>query len=156
MTIELKLDTNALASIIDLDGDFKFKLQQAILQNIANRYIKSNDHGITSQLQLACDNAKEEILTKYTTSRKDGNGWNARTIRELNDSTKKEILKICGEYLSTNLHNLIRDAVAEASKTITAEEIRRRAAATLDQYTNKYIEEQIRAKFAKAISAIKL
>ena len=74
MTIEIKLDTNALASLIESDPEFKTKIQQSVLANIANRYLKTTQTEISAAVEATATLARTEILNEYGTINNSGYG----------------------------------------------------------------------------------
>ena len=61
MTIELKLDTNALSSLIEKDPEFQLKLQACVIENIARRHIKGIPETIKSTIEAAAKSEEEKV-----------------------------------------------------------------------------------------------
>ncbi len=150
MGIQLKLDTNALASLIEADPEFKLQLRQAILQNIADRYIKTTDADIQRELTVAAASTKQQILDMYTvTVQKDR--WSS--TRTLNEDLKKEIAKVCRTHIESSIGSLIRDEISKWIEA-SAEDNRRRIHSMMEVFTTSHIKEMLKTRFEKAIKAL--
>ena len=67
MTIELKLDTNALSHLIEQDSEFRLNLQQCVLENIAKRYVKGVSDDIQFAVKKAVEHEQNEVVKLFGT-----------------------------------------------------------------------------------------
>ena len=149
MTIQIKLDTNALSSLIEKDPEFQLQIQQAVLENIAHRYIKGVGADLTAAVEAAARLAKNEVAKEFGTY-----SGQYRSSLTLNSDITADIKNAVQSTTRKELEAHVRATLAselEYQKSL----IKQVVSHELKTFTNKTIAAEIQAKVAAALSTIK-
>ncbi len=148
--MELKLDTNALSSLIDADPSFKLAIQQAVLQNIANRYIKSTDYTINKLMS----DMQSQALDLYTNKDRYGS-------RSLLPAQRAEFQKIIDSEIQDLIKNslrtlepIVKASIDDAFNKFDKQYIDKALDRLLDKYTIDYIQTRLNDRWQEAIKSL--
>ena len=131
MTLEIKLDTNALSSLIDSDPEFKTKIQQGVLANISNRYLKESSTLMGEEIARQAKIARDQVLSEYGSFKSSG----YQRVFELNSTLSEQI----------------KTRVTDLVKTTASLEIGKMIDEQILERINE-LEDRISAKVAVAVS----
>ena len=150
MTIELKLDTNALSSLIEKDPEFQLKLQNCVIENIARRHIKGVPETIKNTIEAAAKSEKEkvaEMFGNFTSS------WSQPF--KLKDSVIADIKKAINQSAKDEIASLVREAVKSVEADIKTK-VETAVSETMIQYKNAIIKQEVQRRINEAIAQIKI
>jgi len=154
MTIELKLDTQALSSLIEQDPTFRASIQQSVLQNIVNRYVKNADSSIDMIMERSINKLRDEVLDRYTFKAPNWEG-----TRKLKEHVKTDIfgvlddeLKLQVQELTKKSRDVIDESIKAAFEKLDKGHIDRKIESYLNRYTNEYIAAELERRFKAALS----
>jgi hypothetical protein len=150
MSIEIKLDTNALASLIEKDEQFRLKIQQCVLENIARRFVKGVDSDIQSAVSKAAETEKSKIVESFG-SYQSGN-W-SRTIT-LKQTLKDEIKTAVCKASNVEIESLIASSIEAQMKAAEAT-IALRVKSEVDRLVKIAIASEVKTKVDAALAQIK-
>jgi hypothetical protein len=150
MTIELKLDTNALSSLIEKDPEFQLKLQACVIENIARRHIKGVPETIKNTIEAAAKVEKEkvaEMFGNFTSS------WSQPF--KLKESVIADIKKAINQSAKDEIASLVREAVKSVEADIKTK-VETAVSETMIQYKNSIIKQEVQRRINEAIAQIKI
>jgi hypothetical protein len=150
MTIELKLDTNALSSLIEKDPEFQLKLQACVIENIARRHIKGVPETIKNTIEAAAKVEKEkvaELFGNFTSS------WSQPF--KLKESVIADIKKAINQSAKDEIASLVREAVKSVEADIKTK-VETAVSETMIQYKNSIIKQEVQRRINEAIAQIKI
>lgn len=148
MSVELKLDRSALEALFPEGTEARVKLQQAVIQNFAQSYIKGSKDTVLNSLQPQLVEMKKQISNELmaqeeefmkTILTKSGGAWSSSL--KLTDEGKKLILREAHSkfngLISKDLHDLttqkVHGALAEEHLTfLIDQQINNKVAAILE------------------------
>lgn len=152
--IELKLDTNALSSLIDKDPQFKLSIQQAVLQNISNRYVKSTCANINGQLLKAAESARKDVQDQYMERESQ-----YTSFYKLKPAAKKQIQEACQRDINSVMADLVcttkersEKVIKEAFNSYDKEKLNGLIDSMLNAHINAYVKTKIEERFKEAMS----
>ena len=150
MAIELKLDTNALSSLIEKDPEFQLKLQACVIENIARRHIKGVPETIKNTIEAAAKVEKEkvaELFGNFTSS------WSQPF--KLKESVIADIKKAINQSAKDEIASLVREAVKSVEADIKTK-VETAVSETMIQYKNSIIKQEVQRRINEAIAQIKI
>lgn|ERR1035437_3894629 len=154
--IKISLDSNALSAIIEKDPEFQLNIQQSVLANLVQRYVKGVPEHIQAAVQGEANRIKVELSKEYGTH---SGGWNSKFTlnsqisREIKESVEMLVKSEFRGYLS----KLQEDVKVEIDKAVN---FRRATIAhdiqvAISKYTNEAIALEVQQKVKEALSQIK-
>ena len=153
MSIEMKLDTNALSSLIEADPTFRANIQQSVLTNIANRYLKVANTDINKAIESAISIAKKEVTKEFGTYT---NGYSSsfQLHTAIADDIKRKISERASLEAGSIIQLAIDAAVVERMAGIEAK-IEAKVAAAMIRYTDQTVADAVKNKVNAALAQIK-
>jgi len=148
MTIELKLDTNALSSLIEKDESFRLNIQQSVLENIANRYVKGVGTDVRSAVQKAAEEEFGGQFGSYITA-----NW-TKTFK-LKDHLKEDIKSAVRQESRSELDAYIRSVYLEQIER-AKKEIETQVRAEVYRLTREAITKEVKSRVDAAVSQLKI
>ena len=163
MSTVIKLDTNALRFLIDLDPEFKIEVQRAVLQNIVNDVRKdfvSND--LQSKIKeivketnpdfvdtVTKDEAMRKLLdtTLKNLTQSVRSGYNSYSnTRALSDEVKAMIQLQIKNLVKEEVDKRVGDVpkIAEKARDAIQEDVNARLTRIVDRLENSWKEETLR------------
>lgn len=149
--IELKLDTNAVSHLIDSDPTFKLKIQQAVLANIAGRYVKNVSGLVDGSVKNAVEAAQTSLLKDFGSWSTEFSGKHKFNLKSgVLDAIKSEIQSKSQVFI----REAIRDAIEEQSKEIESR-VKAYVDMAMKEYTTKAVSIAIKDRLDAAMTNIK-
>ena len=152
MSLEIKLDTNALASLIDSDPEFKLKVQQSVLANIANRYLKDSSIDFSEAIKAAANSAKAKVLEEYGSYDR---GY--PPVFKLNQQTSDHITTktraLAKATADAEISKIIDDEIATRMKSIE-DIITAKIAVGISRQTDQMINAAVKTKIESTVNTM--
>ena len=155
MGIEIKLDTNALSSLIDSDPEFRTKIQQSVLTNIANRYLKVANDDINKAIESAAVLAKKEVAKEFG-SYTSGYPSSFQLHTGVSDNIKLKVKEAIEKETTSMIATMIDNAVTERLVGIKAKIEAKVAVAMIkltDQAISTAVSEHLKTKLVDAVNS---
>ena len=113
--MEIKLDSKALAALIEADPEFRLVLQSAVLANVASRYVKGVPEEITKIVRDQADRERKSLMETF--GRYESNGsWTSQF--QLGPSLSNDIKKAVRASAASEIKQLECEAVNQATAGI--------------------------------------
>lgn len=147
MSIQLKLDTNALASLFPEGSDIQLKLQQAIIQNIADRFLKNKSIDIQKQLLQAGNAVAESCMAQFLTG-----PYHSRSLSPgIQDKIKQAVHSQVQETITSTIKDILSDSYIQAQiRTQIQQELK----TTIKELSKEFIQSQLKKALADTMSTM--
>lgn len=148
MSIELKLDTNALSTLIEKDPQFQLNLQQCVLENVAKRYIKGVPETVKNAIETAAKTERDKVASlfgSYPT-------WGSFKLK---DNVIDMIKTAVDREAKSQIDDLIRSTIAEAERGLK-EKIERAVEESMVHYKNAIIKAEVQNRVNAALAQLKI
>lgn len=148
MSIIIRLDTNALKSLIDSDENFRLEITNAVLTNITKRYMKSIPDTVKSIVENIVAKERDSVLKDITESNSMWSGQ-FKLKGPKADEIKNLSRSLTQTACSSMIHEMINEAINKLSPEIESN-VKTAVDRVIDNEVRKQVAERIKAVLNKA------
>ena len=169
MTIELKLDANALEALFPLGSDIRYKLQQAVLEESSRRFIKNHlDADIARvfndlRIKLAAEFKDYVDKLMYVEAPKMARSLapelSYTVVSTIKDEANRQISKLISDQVQESICNLEErvNHKIEADRSRVLQEVRTKVQSTIQLEINNivssYLKDVLKEKIQKSLES---
>lgn len=150
MTVQIKLDTNALVTLFPEGSEARLELQQAVLQEAARRMLKGlTEQELISLIRPVVERTVAEVKEEWGTFKKDTWKYTFTPSREIRDGIRQAVNEELASFSVSSLNKALEETPLETRLKRLVDDAVRVAASKASATINKSYEEYFQARLAQ-------